>query len=133
MKVGDKFPVTLAGHAVVEATVTLMEDGIATLEFPGQRVKMSYVTQLAPDAPAQDAPVEPSKQTIVTGVDRRDTDGNVILSTGEPNRESAPVGDEPVETQVESASVAPVAVEGAQEAPVAPLEPAESAGVPAEG
>lgn len=134
MKVGDKFDVSIGGVPVTQATVETMEDGIATLMFVGQRVKMSYVTQLAPEATAPvETPSEPSTQTIVTGVDRRDADGNIILSTGEPNRESAPVGDEvsaavdAAQESIQSASIndAVQAVEGASEAQNAPVEAVE--------
>lgn len=115
MKVGDKFPVQLAGHTVVEATVTLMEEGIATLEFPGQRVKMSYVTQLAPDLAA---PVEtPSKQVIIDGVDRV---------------ESAPVGaTEPV-TVDDAQQVTEQVQTVAPEAPESPVEAVEKPAAPEE-
>lgn len=108
MKVGDTVPVTLAGDVVAQAKITAMEEGIATLEFPGTRVQMSYVTQLTPEAPA--APAEPSKQTIITGVDRVDGEGNIIDSSNAvavPPVESAPVVEnventETVETPVDT-------------------------------
>jgi len=132
MKVGDTYPVTLAGHEVARARVTSMEEGIATLRFDGVEVKMSYVTQLAPEAPA---PVEePTTQTIVTGVDRRDNDGNIVLSTGEPSRESAPVGDSvaaqstPAPTDVSTTTETP-----AQEVPEAARETVEKPSTPEAG
>lgn len=91
MKVGDLIPVNIAGDVVAQAKITNMEDGVATLEFPATRVQMSYVTQLTTEAPA---PVEPAKQTIITGVDRVDADGNIV-DTGNVAQvvpgESAPV------------------------------------------
>jgi hypothetical protein len=92
MKVGDLVPVTINGDVAAQAKITDMEDGIATLIIPGTKVQMRYVTQLT----AEPAPVaEPSTQTIITGVDRVDGDGNIIDSqNAQPVSagESAPVG-----------------------------------------
>lgn len=138
MKIGDTYDVTIAGSKVTEARVTYMEDGIAELMFEGKRVKMSYTTNLAPEATAPvDAPVqEPSTQTIVTGVDRRDADGNVVLSTGEANRsESAPVGEQASPTTVDVAQAAQTVTPVVESGPATlqtPPEPQNGAVEPVE-
>lgn len=129
MKIGDTYDVTLGGVKVTEARVTYMEDGIAELIFEGQRVKMTYVTQLAPEltAPVDQPKVEPSKQVIIDGVDRV---------------ESAPVGGEGVTAQPDAnvdvagaaATVVPVVESGPatlQTPPEATIEPVEAAEKPA--
>lgn len=130
MKIGDTYDVTIAGSKVTEARVTYMEDGIAELVFEGKRVKMSYTTNLAPEATAPvDAPIqEPSTQTIVTGVDRRDADGNVVLSTGEANRsESAPVGEQTNPTTVDVAQAAQTVTPVVESGPATLATPVGSA------
>lgn len=132
MKIGDTYDVSLGGVKVTEARVTYMEDGIAELVFEGQRVKMTYVTQLAPEAtaPVDQPKVEPSKQVIIDGVDRA------------PAGESAPVGgainaenigstsipEAEINVAGSAATVVPV-VEGGAAALETPVEPAQNAGV----
>lgn len=91
MKVGDTEPVYLAGQVVTQAEVTSMEEGIATLRFEGQIVKMTYVTQLAPEAPAPTT--EPAKQVIIDEV-VRETPTSPVVATDQPSQvgESAAVG-----------------------------------------
>lgn len=132
MKIGDTYDVSVGGVKVTEARVTYMEDGIAELMFEGQRVKMAYTTQLAPEAatPLDQPKVEPSKQVIIDGVDRVDAAGTVVSS------ESAPVGDAGVNVASAAATVEPVVEAGSEalatppEAAVATVEPAEKPAAP---
>lgn len=132
MKVGDTFDVSIGGVRVTDARVTWMEDGVAELIFEGQRVKMSYTTNLAPEAtaPVDQPKVEPSKQVIIDGVDRAPS-------------ESAPVGDSAAVDVSGAATVTPVVEAGpatlatppeaAQEAAVEPQAAEEKPAAPAEG
>lgn len=131
MKVGETVPVQIGTGVVAQAKIVLMEDGIATLEFPATRVQMSYVTQLAPEAVA---PVEEAgTQTIITGIDRVDNEGNIIDSTSAvPVQavESAPVVGNAenatnAETGAGSASATPTGT-ATQTEVVAPVVPAET-------
>lgn len=95
MKTGDTIPVTIAGDVVAQAKVTQIDKdaNTVTLIVPATKVVMGLRVEID-TAPA---PVEePTKQTIITGVDRVDAQGNVIegASTGEPAPagESAAVG-----------------------------------------
>ena len=96
MKKGDKVPVHIAGDVVAQAVVESvdLEARQATLVFPATRVVMGLRVEV--DTAPQVVEDADSKQTIITGVDRVDNDGNIIegASTGEPapQVESAPVG-----------------------------------------
>lgn len=117
MKKGDKVPVHIAGDVVAQAVVESvdLEARQATLVFPATRVVMGLRVEV--DTAPQAVEDTDSKQTIITGVDRVDSEGNIIegASTGEPvASESAPVGgntqnDESgaVETNGSSASETP--------------------------
>lgn len=83
----------IAGDVVAQAVVESVDlnSRQVTLVVPATRVVMGLRVEVdtAP-APAE----EPSKQTLITGVDRVDADGNVISSTSSepvPAGESAPV------------------------------------------
>ena len=97
MKTGDTVPVTIAGDTVAQAKVTEIDkdNNTVTLIVPATRVVMGLRVEID-SAPA---PVEePAKQTIITGVDRVDGEGNVIESASTdtvaaPVGESAAVGD----------------------------------------
>ena len=95
MKKGDKVPVHIAGDVVAQAVVESvdLEARQATLVFPATRVVMGLRVEV--DTAPQAVEDTDSKQTIITGVDRVDSEGNIIegASTGEPvASESAPVG-----------------------------------------
>lgn len=105
MKQGDKFPVTIAGQTIAEATVKDVGDGQVTLVVPGTIVVMATATSIAPEAvvPENTTPVEPaSKETIITGVDR--VSGDTVDETPIPE---PPVVTDPGEnaTVVETPSV----------------------------
>lgn len=117
MKIGDKVPVNIAGDVAGHAEVTAvdMETRQVTLVIPATRVIMALKVELD-SAPA---PVEESNvQTIITGVDRYDSEGNLIPggSTSAPG-ESAPVvetsqnAETPEGTATQTAITAPVPVE----------------------
>ena len=137
MKIGDTYDVSLGGVKVTEARVTWMEDGIAELMFEGQRVKMSYTTQLAPEAttPVDQPVVEPSKQVIIDGVERRES-APVGGEVSAENIGSTTVPDAEVNVAESAATVVPVVESGPAtletppEAAVAVVEPAEKPTVP---
>lgn len=126
MKIGDKVPVNIAGDVAGQAEVTAvdMETRQVTLVIPATRVIMALKVELD-SAPA---PVEePTTQTIITGVDRYDAEGNLIPggSTSAPGEsatvvESAPNTETPVgsATQEEVTPVTPVEAPVEQPAPV---------------
>jgi hypothetical protein len=74
VKVGDKVPVTLAGHTVAQATVRELGDGTAVLVVPATQVTMAVRTELD----AAPAPVKET-ETVITGVDR--AEGGTAAST----------------------------------------------------
>lgn len=75
MKVGEAIPVSIAGQTVAQAKITHMEEGKVTLVVPGTIVVMATRTQI--DTPE---PVEPVKETIVTGVERTSNDTSAETS-----------------------------------------------------
>jgi hypothetical protein len=96
LKKGDKVPVTIAGDVATQAVVESvdMDSRRATLVIPATRVVMALRVEID-SAPQVAAEPESNKQTIITGVDRVDNEGNIIegASTGEPvASESATVG-----------------------------------------
>lgn len=97
MKKGDTVPVNIAGDVVAQAVVESVDLNTrqVTMVVPATRVVMG----LRVEVDTAPAPVEePAKQTLITGVDRVDADGNVISSTtSEPVAagESAPVVETP--------------------------------------
>ena len=128
MKKGDTVPVNIAGDVVAQAVVADIdkEANTVTLIVPATKVVMGLRVEID-TAPA---PVgEPSTQTIITGVDRYDSDGNVIegASTGQPAPagESAAVGgnaenDANVNVATNTATATPVG-ESTQTEVVAPV------------
>jgi len=60
VNVGDKIPVSIAGHTVAQATVKEIAEGQATLVVPGTIVVMAVRTELAPDVVAA-----PESQTVL--------------------------------------------------------------------
>lgn len=118
MKKGDKVPVNIAGDVVAQATVEKVdvEANTVTMVFPATRVVMGLRTEIDTTPEVVETP-EPAKQTIITGVDRVDAEGNIITPAGEvlsPPAEPEPAG--------ESAAVAgnegvAAGVEGASEVP----------------
>lgn len=101
MKVGDKVPVTIAGQAVTQAEVREMGDGQAVLIVPATRVVMAVRTELAYEAPA---PVEPEKETIITGVEQREV-APVVDSVDSANAETHPQLGTDVTTNVDGTTV----------------------------
>lgn len=95
MKVGDTFPVTVAGHVVAQARVAELTREKATLVVPGTVVVMAVNTSLAGKAPS-----DSTTETIVTGVDRQTTEDNTtVVESGAPLGDTSPQGDTaPVET-----------------------------------
>lgn len=67
MKIGDTIPVNIAGQTVANATVKEVGDGTATLVVPATLIVMATRTELSYETPA---PVEPERETIITGVDQ---------------------------------------------------------------
>lgn len=74
MKVGDKYPVEIAGQKVTEATVKELADGTVTLEFIGQRVVMATRTELSTPPVNVDGS---GTQTIIEGVERQNQEAPV--------------------------------------------------------
>ena len=111
MKVGDTFPVTVAGHVVAQARVAELTREKATLVVPGTVVVMAVNTSLAGKAPS-----ESTTETIVTGVDRQETstDGSntTVVESGAPLETTAPdnattdVADTTQSTTVETTTAA---------------------------
>ena len=107
MKVGDTFPVTVAGHVVAQARVAELTREKATLVVPGTVVVMAVNTSLAGKAPS-----ESTTETIVTGVDRQETstDGSntTVVESGAPLETTAPVetSDTTQSTTVETTTAA---------------------------
>lgn len=70
MKVGDTFPVAIAGERVADATVKEIRDSEVVLVVPATLVTMSYRThdELTPNDPADSAPetVEGSDHVLLT-------------------------------------------------------------------
>lgn len=129
MKKGDKVPVTIAGDVAAQAVVESvdMDTRQATLVIPATRVIMALRVEI--DSAPQVAETEPAKQTIITGVDRVDSEGNVIegASTGEPvASESAPVGGNAENAEnANSATETPTGT-ATQTEVVAPVPPVET-------
>lgn len=127
MKVGDKVPVNIAGDVAGQAVVTAvdMETRQVTLVIPATRVIMALKVELD-SAPA---PVEePSKQVIITGVDRVDSEGNVIegASTDSPGESAAVVENA---QNAENGNEAKPEGEATQTELVSPTPPAETPAV----
>lgn len=139
MNVNDLIPVNIAGDVVAQAKVTEIdkEKNTVTMIVPATKVVMGLRVELDTAPPVAE---EPTTQTIITGVDRYDGEGNLIpgASTSAPG-ESAPVvapvenatnGETPTGTATatpqghssQTTVTPPVAVEPAQETPVAPVE-----------
>lgn len=128
MKKGDKVPVTIAGDVAAQAVVESvdMDTRQATLVIPATRVIMALRVEI--DSAPQVAETEPAKQTIITGVDRVDSEGNIIegASTGEPvASESAPVGGNAENAENGNAVETPVGT-ATQTEVVAPVPPVET-------
>lgn len=121
MKVGDTFPVQVAGMGVnVSAKVTYIEDGKATLEIPATRVVFATRTTLSDEGPQADPNAK--DQLIGTPQDapvvETKTEATVTATEAKPEdalREHATV-DEPVEPKEESTST---------DAPVEPTKESE--------
>jgi hypothetical protein len=88
MKAGDKFPVTIAGETITEATVKEVneKDNTATMLVPATLVTMSYRThdELTPNDPAAATPeaVEGTDHVLLT---------DHVVKPGEPVGEGVPV------------------------------------------
>lgn len=112
MKKGDKVPVSIAGDVVAQATVESIDStaNTVTMVFPATRVVMGLRVEID-TAPV--ATEEPQTQTIITGVDRVNSDGEIIegKSTGDP----APVAETPVEAPKGPASESAPVVEQVQD------------------
>ena len=120
MKVGDKVPVTLAGHVVTQAEVRELGDGTAVLVVPATQVTMAVRTELD-TAPA---PVKET-ETVITGVDRQEAGTEATVeTTGAP--ESAVASDTADVSTTEATTVEP-AVEAATSADTATEAPADVA------
>ena len=94
MKQGDKIPVTIAGQVVAQATVKELGDGTATLVVPGTLVVMAVRTEIAPETHEV---AESSSETIITGVDRVNNDGELVDNLTvqrQPSAADAPVANE---------------------------------------
>lgn len=65
MKVGDNFPVTIAGQVVCQAVVKEMQDGTVTLLVPATLVVMGTRVELTDEGPAGS-----DSEVIITGADR---------------------------------------------------------------
>lgn len=116
MKVGDKFPVTVANQEVAQAEVKEIGEGTATLIVPATRVVMATKTELTV------APVaaEPAVQTIIDGVDRVSAPETQEVPVAAPvNTEQAPA---PVENQVAQTPETPVVVQKPSLAPPADFD-----------
>lgn len=118
MKVGDKFPVTLAGHTVTQAVVREVGDGQAVLVIPGVAVTMAVRTEL--DAP----PVrEPESEVIIDGVERATAPEGAEAPETQPTAAAEPVASAE-QTTVDSATTESTNTEQASEpAPVVETEP----------
>lgn len=111
MKVGDTFPVTVAGHVVAQARVAELTREKATLVVPGTVVVMAVNTSLAGKAPS-----DSTTETIVTGVDRQTGDNTTVVESGAPleTGDTAPeTTDTSTTTTVETAPVETQATETA--------------------
>ena len=109
MKVGDTFPVTVAGHIVAQARVAELTREKATLVVPGTVVVMAVNTSLAGKAPS-----DSTTETIVTGVDRQTGDNTTVVESGAPLEATAPeTTDTSTTTTVETAPVETQATETA--------------------
>jgi hypothetical protein len=102
MKIGDTVDVFIAGQVVAQAKIVETAEGTATLIIPGTQVVMATSTELT-TAPV----VEQSKQVIIEGADRVDSDGNVVpapepVETSIPVKEAETVQPAPVEEKAES-------------------------------
>lgn len=77
MKKGDKIPVNIAGDVVAQATIESVDETARTVTMvvPATRVVMALRVELDTTPPAVE---DKEVQTIITGVDRVDADGNVI-------------------------------------------------------
>lgn len=126
MKVGDKFPVTIAGHEVTVAVVRAVENGQVELQFEGKRVVMATRTEIEATAPKQtgtehailgvEAPVQPehvNAQDI--GDSSIDAANLAVPSTAEP--ESA----QPDNAPADAPAVEPQDTQVVQNEPVSPV------------
>lgn len=122
MKVGDTFPVQVAGMGVnVNARVTYIEDGKATLEIPAARVVFATRTTLSDEGPQADpnakdqligSPGEKEESAVVT-----EKPAAEVVPAEDALRENATV-DEPVERK--STEVEPKEESTSTEGPVEP-------------
>lgn len=78
MKVGDKFPVTIAGQVVTHASVSEIGEGEVTLVFVGQKVRMATKTQLSEEPVKTEAP---ATETIIDAVERPSESAPVAVET----------------------------------------------------
>lgn len=106
MKVGDTFPVTVAGHVVAQARVAELTREKATLVVPGTVVVMAVNTSLAGKAPS-----DSTTETIVTGVDRQTGDNTTVVESGAPLGDTAPQGASAETTDTTTATVETAPVE----------------------
>lgn len=104
MKVGDKFPVSIAGHKVADAEVREVGEGTVTLVVPGTLVTMSTRTEIAPETPEEK--VETGSDHQILGVEQ---DGVPGLAT--PNEVREQVGVETIDPAEHITSPAPVGEE----------------------
>lgn len=101
MKVGDKFPVSIAGHKIADAEVREVGEGTVTLIVPGTLVTMSTRTEIAPEAPEEK--VETGSDHQILGVER---DG-VAVEEAPVVEQPAPVGETQEITTSEQVSSEP--------------------------
>ena len=85
MKVGEKYPVEIAGQIVAYAQIKELGEGTATLIVPATQVVMATRTELTYETPA-----EPSKQVII---DAPVASGNDEEPQEPPAPPSAPVAE----------------------------------------
>jgi len=123
VKQGDKFPVTIAGQTVAEATVREVGDGQVTLVVPGTIVVMATSTSIAPEATVPDGAVtEPAVEHQIVGVDRvsgdvENTDGGtpeVVAPTPTAPSEPAVAVEQPVQSEPVNPTVSDAGNQDAQ-------------------
>jgi hypothetical protein len=123
VKAGDKFPVTIAGETITEATVKEVneKDSTATMLVPATLVTMSYRThdELTPSDPADATPeaVEGADHVLLTDrveqqVKPETTEGTDLATQQVPGQQEAV----PTETQTEAVPTPPVVPEHVEDA-----------------
>lgn len=120
MKVGDPVAVNIAGDVVAQAKIESVDEvaRTVTMVIPATRVVMGLKVELDTAPPVAE---EPSKQVIITGVDRVDSEGNII----EGGSTSAPGESATVVENAENATSTETPTGGATQEAITPVEPAQ--------